>query len=454
MNFFDAKPSQDALSFARRVFVRPYLRAHFFIAWVVLTGLFFSSCDDSSSTRASDIVDAVDVDASLTVDTDAAEATDAADQEITFARAVIPEVLWVEHERHLIGDDGRSDEIEVSYPANQRYIALRITPNDVPPAAAAALCYDLSPVSLASGESLVAAPDADCPECTEQLSPGSGSGVFVFSTTAIGLDAANTLRFQVTLTDCDLGIRASRARFPDMPASVRVDVAWEAHPADDTARATLGVRVAINADSLFAGVESLEEDPRFAATWRVAQERFDAVGIDLVFESSANLTQGGEVVFGPGDSDAPNALQTELLALLTRGEDDTRFVPVVMTPCLEWRQQGNVERPIAYTTRIPGALSAEVSPSLILISDRGCLDPDLSVETWDSDRAGLVLAHELGHYLGLYHSDEASGAHLLVGAEEQLMGRWIAVNVDEAQAWFSAEQAAVMRRHPDVFFER
>lgn len=68
---------------------------------------------------------------------------------------------------------------------------------------------------------------------------------------------------------------------------------------------------------------------------------------------------------------------------------------------------------------------------------------------WPAGYLGRLIAHELGHYLGLYHSVEEDGTVDRLddtGADNVMFWRPASV----ASPAFSTSQFRVMRRHPAV----
>ena len=95
--------------------------------------------------------------------------------------------------------------------------------------------------------------------------------------------------------------------------------------------------------------------------------------------------------------------------------------------------------------RIPGGARVGDYASMLLLST-GC--NDLGAEPLDAKKLGLIAAHELGHHLGLYHSDGVHGLAAAATATD-LMHSKTAIS-PQFEAGFSTKQAVVIRAHPDV----
>jgi hypothetical protein len=258
------------------------------------------------------------------------------------------------------------------------------------------------------------------------------------------------------MRDCALGIRATESLGVDLPGEVRVAIA-DAPAVLSEAQGTLRVRIAIAPGGGLDGAE-LAESPTWAAAWQTAVAAFGGAGVRLELERSYALagTSASTLRYGPAGRDAMDALGAEAIAALSDGPADTRFVPVVLVPCLEWVDpvSGSARPAAGQTTGIPGMVVPGATASGVFLATGACPDAlgEPSPPPWsDGPHLGVILAHELGHYLGLYHSDMPSGRHRALGAAWGLMvSTVLALSPDEAT--LTAAQVDVVRRHPDVVF--
>ncbi len=361
-----------------------------------------------------------------------------------------PRIPWRGVGELSIDEHGLSSSLTIPFPAGQRYIALRSLGLDGDPEDDARICHDLLELRLGDGSSLIPLAGGELLDSHQRSWQGPGAGVFVLSNIAAPLPGPDTLELRIQFRDCVLGVAASRERFPGMATRVHVDAAWTPTPTGASS-ARLAVRMSIAEDS---GWGTLADDPDLAALWQVTVNRYAAAGVELELEAEARLPAVGELRYR-GDMLALRGLHEHALSCLRRDEDDSRFVPVVLVPCLRFEDpiDSSVATNLGQSTRIPGIFDGQTSPSLVVLAAGACSDASPPEPGLSPERHGLILAHEIGHYLGLHHTDDALGSHLGGTSAERLMNSGIVEDVEADEAFFSAAQTEVLLRHPDLQFE-
>jgi hypothetical protein len=99
-----------------------------------------------------------------------------------------------------------------------------------------------------------------------------------------------------------------------------------------------------------------------------------------------------------------------------------------------------------YAPRIPGGGGDGAFADGVFVSAAGC-GPGANLAT--PERAAKILAHELGHFLGLYHTVECSGGEdLLPDTDSRNLMNYLPDAVDSSG--LSDRQVFVMRRRPYV----
>ncbi len=255
----------------------------------------------------------------------------------------------------------------VSVPTSGSGVALRVT-------AEAGVCFELSGAATPDGEPLTqrfAGPE--CPDCPLRTSVAAEAGVFVLSSAA-------QVRFGVT--DCEtLNPREIAA------GKLEVEVKQLAAPESSV----LPLRLFVARDSTLLS-DGNERQRLLAAV----DDELGRTGVTTRLVDVEPLpAPAGTLRFHAGDA-------SELAELLAEHPGDAREVRVVIAGCLEYADPlfGPPVAVDGYTPRVLGGAGAADG---VFLPELDCTSSfPLSITP---EARGRILAHELGHYLGLFHTD-------------------------------------------------
>lgn len=364
---------------------------------------------------------------------------------------------WQEVGTFAVDAYAKTDEIAVSIPASVRFIALRVHAAPLPHAGS--VCFQLDKVQDETGRVWVENSRRTrdwgpaCRHCSQRVSSGRGYGFFVFPNDGRPLVQPKTLRLRVVLRDCKSGMAADNVTNPDLPQSVRLQLATGPAVAAD-ARGVLQMRVAVTPGSGFSA-DSLASDPRWQHALTFLRSRLHPGGVDLQIGKVSALPQliGGTNADSPlridGLDEAMDPIFAAALERLADGDQTRRFLPLILTRCVA--RQTDTSALIAMAglaPRVPGGAPLAGVAGGVFLTGGACAE---GANSPTDDALAYVLAHEIGHYLGLHHSDGVYSSHRQGGSPADLMATTPGPQAP-ADAAFTAAQLAVVRRHPDVVF--
>jgi len=275
-----------------------------------------------------------------------------------------------------------------------------------------------------------------------------GSGFFVFPNNGLAL-TAKSVDFTVSLRDCITKI-PPEAPFNTVPESVLIEVpTWEV----PDAVGVIDVHIVVASDNSFEQ-DDLAKDTLLATAFEHTRERYDKGELTLNLKSLTRIpTPVMDLEFSNSNRDAIDAIYTEAAASID-DYDEANSVLVILPPCVKWVDdilQSN-KHLAGHVPRIPGGFAQQTGADAVFLAADSCnlLESGLF---WDKAAdLGNAMAHEMGHFLGLYHVQENDGVEDHIEDTTPDKPNLMAVQVLDytEPTEFTAQQLQVLRLNPLV----
>lgn len=343
-----------------------------------------------------------------------------------------------------VSSDGRTAPLAIPLPGAGAAVALRISdPSGAP------VCVQLESVVDPGGGAWVTSAAGDwgpfCVTCPQRVSVGIGYGLFVLPSNDQPPPWPSTLQVIAGTRDCATLLPAP----PSQPALLRI----EGLVPEAVAPSRVGV--------ISLGLAFLRQSPLADEATRQAvlpqalqlvNELFAPGALQVVVARTRVVdTPSATIELSRGDDGPLDALFGQVLGDGVCGAPpDDGWVPVVFAGCLR------VVDPVLSTTSEPDALTPGIPDGFapagrahgVYVKGQSC-QAGMAPIAWSPSMLAKLLAHELGHYLGLYHSVEADGTvDQLADTDQTNLMYYSPLTV--AAPTFSPSQFQVMRRHPAV----
>ena len=339
------------------------------------------------------------------------------------------DAAWTDYAAVRLDAQGQTPELSLPWSADRAGLVVEVS-------SPSQRCMQVDALSDDAGHAYIARAESGpyCIECEQRASAVSGAGRFVFPSRAGPFMPTGALRFRFGLRDCDT---LTRAAPPSIGETLFVRARSTRAPPP---RGTLALRLVVTPASVFHAPAS---DTAINALLDALNVELAGAQLSARWVAVTRLPAGAtsDALFSRAD---PSALQ----ALLAQDPSTQDGVAVVLAGCLQLSEPAlrRTSEPQGYTPHIPGGAGPADG---VFIQGSLCGTPGPVRIEWSASAMARVIAHELGHYLGLYHSVEADGSTDQLedtGAANLMFYR----PSDSTAQGLSPTQGEVVRAHPAV----
>lgn len=356
----------------------------------------------------------------------------------------VPAIVW-HRASALLEPTGHTAVLSLELAAGARVFAVRSSLAD--PALSGRACFQLEDVAVGDQSWVGPAATDDfgdyCTTCRERVSVGAGYGFHVLPSAADDSLELSTLQLRVALRDCTTLTPLSAAA-AGVDRVVVEHAAWLPPASDRTL--SLPVSIVIATEHAFEA-----DDTLLPSALAQLQAIWSAAGVALSFAAPVSIGASASPI-GYSASD-----RTQLISLTraAHGALDAlqveRAWPVfLITGCLQRHDviSGGRSEPLAVTPHLPGGFGLNDEPDLILIAAERCEGLAPGPRFLDPGTLAAVMAHELGHYLGLYHVQESDGRQDTLSDTSPERSNLMQAMPSPDAITLSQAQMRVARRHP------
>lgn len=354
---------------------------------------------------------------------------------------------WLRSEVPLEAD-GRSAPLNFAITAEERPVfALRTYAEDADQSRA--ICFQLEEVRADSDALWVPeATSADygdyCTRCEQRVAVGSGYGLFVMPSAAALPATFGSVDLRIALRDC-LTLAPLSPSAPRPRTLVVESTSFSAPPRQRTLSLPLVIAEA-TPHTFTAGAQLDAVFARVGEIWRAA-------GIELSLRGPFALPRPeAPVSYDASDRAALSSLaRTARLAAQLQAHEPL----LIFTPCLvrEDPLGEGATQPLAITAHIPGGFALRDEPDGIFVAGERCGGLTPGARYIDSDTLAAVVAHELGHFLGLFHVRELDGREDALADTSSDSPNLMQTRASATATALAVSQIEVARRHPSLAVE-
>jgi hypothetical protein len=345
-----------------------------------------------------------------------------------------------------------TEEIAITPGQQTGQIILRAT--SVP--SSAIRCFQLFSARTTTGTYLVEPPSsrADygpfCVSCSNRAYAGRDFGLFILPNNGADLPENEQLLIRFQARDCLTGLAATIAE--DAPeAFISVEL-LQTDQISPQAESEISLSFVFTQASQFHGLTDVAEDDVLAESLQLLKETFAPLSLKINIAGlySIEASDPYTINYGPDDFSELDELFGLAVGQIEQatGQSFQKTIPVIFGGCLIYENTllQRIEQPYGFVTRIPGGFSTGSFADAIFLRGGNC-DQGVTVDFWFGPLLSRILSHELGHYLGLYHTIEKDGVadHLDDTAIDNLM---YYDPLLESSTGFSEKQIKVIRSHP------